>query len=195
MKTGLADFKGDLSVLSPAMFVSRWLLERVPHLFGQEQNSYLEWKHFIGERIGVDPRAVSLVGSAATGFSLSPQKAFQPFQESSDVDVAVVSAHHFDLVWRWMRTLGSERYGYPGYVQKIIDDHRTRLVYFGAIATDRFLQYTPIGKEWLPVLSEAGKRLPGGVREVNVRLYREFEALRAYQVNCCNAVKEQHPRT
>jgi len=184
-----AAIRSDLGTLPFDVFVSRWILERVPHVFSSDLNAYLAWKHALGARIGVDPRAIVLVGSAATGFSLNPNRALRPFTAASDIDVAVVSPHHFDIVWRWLRNLGAERYGYPRYVQDQIDDHRERLLYWGAIATDRLLQYTPLGKEWIPALADVAKTLPGGTRDVNVRLFREFEALRAYQMNGCGKVR------
>jgi hypothetical protein len=190
MKPTSTDIRAELGALPTSMFVSRWLLERIPHVFGDDFDLYLEWKHDLGTRLGVDPRAITLVGSAASGFSFSPQRALQPFHERSDVDVAVVSAHHFDIVWRWLRSLSVERYRLPRYVQGQIDDHRERLVYWGAIATDRLLHYTPLGKQWIPALSEVAKRLPGNnSRDVNVRLFREFEALRAYQMHCCDTIR------
>ena len=189
MAAASPDIRVDLGALSTAIFVSRWILERVPHVFDGDAAAYIAWKHELGDRIGVDARAIVLVGSAATGFSLSPERPLKPFDAKSDVDVAVVSPHHFDIVWRWLRNLGSERYGFPGYVQAQIDDHRQRLVYWGAIATDRLLQHTPLGKTWVPALADVAKMLPGGTREVNIRLFREFDALRAYQVHGCNEVK------
>jgi hypothetical protein len=190
MKPNATDIRAELSALPSSMFVSRWLLERIPHVFGDDFDLYLQWKHDLGARLGVDPRAITLVGSAAAGFSFSPQRALEPFREASDVDVAVISAHHFDIVWRWLRSLGTDRYRLPRYVQSQIDDHRERLVYWGAIATDKILQYTPLGKQWVPALSEAAKGLPGNnSRDVNVRLFREFEALRAYQTHCCETIR------
>jgi hypothetical protein len=181
--------RSNLRSLSTGLFVSRWLLERVPHVFAGDLEAYVDWKHALSDRIFVDPKAITLVGSGASGYSLSPNKALKPFHAGSDIDVAVVSAHHFDVVWRWLRTLGSERYGWPRYVQEQIGDHRQRLVYWGAIATDRILQYTPLGKDWVPALADLANTLPGGRRDINVRLFREFEALRAYQVHGCAQIR------
>jgi len=184
------EFRADLAALPASLFVSRWLLERVPFLFADDFNEYVDWKHYLSERLGVDPRAICLVGSAAAGVSLSPQRALRPFTESSDVDVALISAHHFDIVWLWLRSLGAERYKLPRYAQEQIEDHRERLVYWGAIATDRLLQYTPLGKTWVPALDAAAAKLPGGRRDVNVRLFRDHEALRSYQINCCDLIRK-----
>jgi predicted nucleotidyltransferase len=191
MKSASTDIRKDLIDLPSRLFVSRWLLERVPFVFAEDFDAYLAWKHDLGDRLDVDPRAICLVGSAASGFSLSPQRAFQVFGERSDIDVAVVSAQHFDMVWRWLRSLGAERYRLPQYVQAQIDDHRERLVYWGAIATDKFLQYTPLGKAWVPALAEAAQRLPNAAHDVNVRLFREFETLRTYQAHCCDKIRDK----
>src|SRR4029079_6408600 len=97
------------------------------------------WKHRLGRLIEVDPRAILFVGRAAAGMSFNPKANLRPFRRASDIDIAIVSAHHFDLLWRWMRSLGARKYAFQEDVQKWIDEHRTRLVYWGVIETDRIL--------------------------------------------------------
>jgi hypothetical protein len=85
------------------------------------------------------------VGSASAGFSLSPQRALQPFRDRSDVDIAAVSAHHFDIVWRWLRSLGAERYKLPQYVQKqrrAFPATRVAMSTFACLGNSRHLERT-----------------------------------------------------
>jgi hypothetical protein len=46
-----------------------------------------------------------------------------------------------------------------------------------------------LGREWIPALADAAKRLPWGHRDVKIRLFREFDALRAYQVDCRGKIR------
>src|SRR5689334_2058261 len=43
---------------------------------------------------------IVVVGSAKTGFSLKPEKAFAKFHDRSDVDVIIISAALFDDAWQ-----------------------------------------------------------------------------------------------
>ena len=170
---------------------SHFLLERVPYLFSGDHNAYIEWKHELASRIGVDARALCLVGSAAIGISLNPNKNYKSFDDDSDIDVAAISDYHFDVAWTWMRNLGSERFRLPRVAQSSIEQHRTQLVYFGAIASDQIIQYMPFGRLWTEAISYVKGLAPIDGRDVNVRIYRDFSALRSYQVRNLTRLREK----
>lgn len=172
----------DLRAQQPLdMVVSRWILEATPVLFGTDHELYWRWKHRLGKTFQLDPKCLVLVGSAALGFSMNPNKLGKPFDDESDVDVAAISSAHFDSAWRWMRSLGAQRYKLPPIAQAAIDDHRTRLIYFGAIASDRILPHLPFGAHWKDGLLAMQPQEPVNGRTINVRIYRDFESLRTYQ--------------
>ncbi len=178
-----ANIKNDLLTLRPELFASKWIFERVPYVFKTDSDAHIEWKHKLGTLLDVDPRDIIVVGSAACGASLNPAKNLKVFQQNSDVDVAVVSAHHFNIVWQWMRGLGAERYRFTQDAQNWIEEHRTRLLYWGVIATDRLLPLTPLAPRWVNALVQMAKTKPTEGRDINVRLYMDFKALRAYHVS------------
>lgn len=175
----------------PGLVASIRVLEAVPYLFAGDARACIEWKERLATAIGVNSRSVVVVGSAAAGFSLSPHKNLAAFSDDSDVDVAVVSAHHFDVGWRWLRSLGAERYRYPGYIQRWIEDHRTRLVYYGAIATDKLLPYMPFGPAWVQATAPLAAAVPISGREVNIRLYRDNESLAGYQTHSITKLRDR----
>jgi hypothetical protein len=157
------------------------VLEPVPFIFAGDGDAYREWRHDLGARLKVDPRALAIVGSASTGVSLSLRKNLAHFHDGSDVDVAVISMVHFEGAWQWLRQLGADFYDLPPAAKESVKEHRERLVYWATIATDVLIGHMPIGSAWVPALAAIGQKTPPSVRTVNVRLYRDFEALRAYQ--------------
>lgn len=165
---------------TPEDYVSHYVIDRVPSVFSDRQ-TYIDWKKTIGEGLQVDPYGVILVGSACTGFSLSPHKNFREFHEKSDLDVAVISDRHFDEAWRFLRDLGSDIHKLPSTSKQAVNSHRSGHVFDGVIATDKFVQFLPFGKTWVPVLERASTSAPADGREVKVRLYRDLFALRSYQ--------------
>jgi hypothetical protein len=172
-----------LASLTAEVFVNHHVLDRTPWLF-EDRTRYIEWKTILATEIAVDPFSIVVVGSAALGFSLSPKKGLSPFGERSDIDVAVVSPTHFDTAWRWLRNLGSPRLlGHGSFERGIVDWHRKNLVFDGAIATtDELLSRLEFGPSWKAALGRAGNREPTVGRNVKVRVYRDFESLRAYHV-------------
>jgi len=173
----------DLRTLSPERFVSMRVLEPIPFIFNGDGDAYREWRHDLGTRLKVDPRALAIVGSAAAGVSLSPRKNLAPFHADSDVDVAVISMVHFELGWQWLRQLGADLYALPPDARASVKDHRERLIYWATIATDVLIGHMPVGTAWVPALAAIAQVTPPSARTVNVRLYRDFEALRAYQAH------------
>ena len=175
----------------PLSFIaSKWIIDRTPHVFQSDRESYLVWKEALAEKIGVDSYGMTFIGSSSTGFSLNPFKNFKPFDDESDIDIAVISHHYFDLSWHFMRNMGSMRYGFTNKQRDLIDDHVSRYIYGGTIATDRILGVLPFGKDWLAAIGDMTKTPPTENREINLRIYMDFESLRAYQVFNLNRIRD-----
>jgi hypothetical protein len=172
--------RDDLLSLKPPEFVGRWFVEKTPHLFAGDQAAHVAWRRTLADTLGVSLFDLVIVGSAALGKSLNPAHPFALFSDDSDIDVAVVSDHYFDLAWRWMRRLGADRYRLPQTAQNWVKEHESRLVYWGSIATDQLLPHLPFGPDWVPKLAELAAQPPVNGREINVRLYRDHASLEAY---------------
>lgn len=173
----------DLVHLDPSIFVSKWILERIPHIFGADQLRYNEWRRILAGGIGVDPCAIVLTGSSSVGISLNPAKDFKEFDGYSDIDVAVISSYHFEVAWRRLRNLGTEYTRLGVVARRTVYEHRNKYIYFGTIATDKILGHLPFGREWQTGLSKMTAINPTEGRRITARLYRDFDSLRGYQVN------------
>jgi hypothetical protein len=176
-------FLADLKRLPPSLVASKWLIDRTPYIFENNRNDYLQWKESLGEKLGIDSNALSIVGSAKLGFSLNPNKNYKNFDNDSDVDVAVISNHYFDLSWHFLRNIGTQLYTLEQLQKYSVQDHRQRLIYWGTIATDRILGILPFSKLWLKAVSEMATISPTFSRNINMRIYMDYESLKAYQVN------------
>lgn len=159
-------------------FVDVNLLERVPFMF-DDQLQYLTWRRAGAGYLDVDPRNVIVVGSAAHGFSITSGSAFGP---ESDVDVAVISEPHFNQAWSFMRHAKIGLLKATQFQKEHLRDHAATSVYHGCVATDFILPLMPFGGVWQRGASALAQSLPGGVRQINFRLYRDVEALRSYQI-------------
>lgn len=171
------ELKSDLAKLPAPEIVSQWFVHRLPTLFAGDEPGHVAFKAEAARRLNVSVFDIVIVGSAAVGFSLNPDKNFSAFSTESDVDIAVASPHHFELAWRWLRNLGARRYRLPQRAQSWIKEHETRLVYWGQIATDQILEHMPFGGEWVRALASLSGVKPIDGREVTVRLYRDYTAL------------------
>jgi hypothetical protein len=173
----------DLVHLNPSVFVSKWILERIPHVFGDDQLRYNEWRRVLGDGIGVDPCAIALTGSSSVGISLNPGKDFKEFDGRSDIDVAVISSFHFEIAWRQLRNMGPAYFRLGPETKRSVDEHRSKYIYFGTIAADQILGQLPFGRDWQTCLSRMATINPTEGRRITARLYRDFESLRGYQLS------------
>jgi hypothetical protein len=105
----------------------------VPAIFNNDANAYRLWREALAKPLGVDPCNLFIVGSACVGCSVNPYKDWNAFDAESDVDIAVISSHHFDLAWRTMRL--SRRADVTGDEWREIEFHRKGYIYWGCIAT------------------------------------------------------------
>lgn len=172
-------------------FLSHRLLGTIPTIFEENRVSYMDWKQDLSRLLDVDSYSILFVGSAALGFSLNPHKAFKPFGHDSDVDIAVISARYFDAAWHFFRTLGSTRFRLPSYIQSSIKENLPRDVYWGMIATDRLLPYLPFGPAWVRALESMSRIDPTADRRLNLRLYRDIESLRSYQLRSLKIARDR----
>lgn len=94
------------SARSRRAFVERDLLDGVPWVFDGDEDQFAIWRRRASSAGGFSVENVYIVGSAATGYSLSPRKAGREFRKltpsqsrSSDIDIAVVDAELFTGIW------------------------------------------------------------------------------------------------
>ncbi len=160
---------------------SKWIIERIPYIFDNNLENYIDWKERLSNYIGVDSKAIVFTGSSSIGFSLNPTKNFKAFETNSDIDVAIISSHYFDIAWHFLRTLGPQFHRYKPTVQNAITEHRDRSIYHGTIATDRIVHILPFGQTWVNAMNEMRRINPTIDREINFRIYKDFEALKSYQ--------------
>jgi predicted nucleotidyltransferase len=175
-------FIKSLTTETPIVFIDNHLFDRIPAIFENDRPQFINWKRTLAEKIEVDSACIMIVGSAATGTSLNPSKNFRPFDEKSDVDVAVVSPYHFTVGWRYLRMNSARRLRVDARTRIAWDEHVNRYIYWGTLATDRLLGVLPFGLQWLNAITDIAQHPPTLGRSVNLRIYADYDSLRAYQI-------------
>lgn len=169
--------------IDESLALSLTLESEVPHVFSDDRRMFEAWRRDLSRHLDVDPAAVIVAGSAAVGVSLNPDKKLKAFGANSDVDVAIISQHHFNVAWRWMARLTStEKYRLPKEAQAAVKNHRLRHIYFGAVATDDLIGHLPFGARWTQAAEAMKARSPVNGRDINFRIYRNRHAFRHYQL-------------
>jgi len=167
----------------PELVASLWILDTVPYPFKENKKQYANWRHKLSSMIEVDSSEIVIIGSGAFGISLNPYKNYRFYDDDSDIDVAIISEYFFNTSWRYLRNLGTDIHSMPPAAKQSVKDHVNKYVYWGTIATDKILPYLPFGSRWSIALQEMSKIEPTKNRNIKARIYKDFESLRAYQVN------------
>ncbi|WP_316192630.1 hypothetical protein [Bradyrhizobium sp. SZCCHNRI1029] len=177
-----ADFKAAILKHGLEAAASTHLMERVPFVFDDDWELYRTWKRKLAKLIEVDPLNITVIGSGSIGFSLNPRKDFRAFSPQSDIDVAVISDYHFSIAWRALRSLKLPDVR-THRDREAVKEHRTNYIYWGVIATDKVLPYLPFVRTWTEAVSAMSGERPTEERDIKLRLYRDYDALRAYHMN------------
>jgi hypothetical protein len=173
----VAQVEADLKALTPDECVRKWYGVSTPHIFHGNLAAYHDFKGDVAARLAVSHFGVVLIGSAALGVRLTSNRRLASFGVDSDVDVAIISSHHFELGWKWLRELGASRYSLPPRAQDWVKEHESRLVYWGAIASDQLLPHIPFGATWADGLAHALAKTRYSGRFISARIYRDAESL------------------
>ena len=93
----LDEFKADLCTYTDIQIVRKYILNGGCHALTEHQ--HYELKERICEHFKIQFNDVIVVGSGKLGFSIKPNKRYQPFGDESDIDIAVVSTELFTKTW------------------------------------------------------------------------------------------------
>jgi len=182
----ISELRSVLNSVSIERFVETQILGIVPWIFEDDHNAYARWRNRIALEAGVEPNCLYVVGSAATGFSLSPQKAGRMFRtlsvsgaDRSDIDVAVASEDLFLRAWNSILLIdrGSRPSGLQGFRGKIREN-----VYWGHISEKAIPRNTSPSRQIRSMKTACTRESPFLGYSVSLRVYRRDVDLRGYQV-------------
>ena len=182
------------------VFVERHVLNRVPWIFGGDQDAFEAWRTRVGGEAGVNPGGVFVVGSAATGYSLKPKHAgrlFRPFGApepgASDIDIAVVDEGLFLRAWdvllrvdRSGRLWSHVSWFFKGDSPE--NSHRDGVyriregVYWGAIGAQFMTRGSSVARAMTSVFSATTRHVPFRGYQPRARVYRRYDDLVGYHI-------------
>ena len=136
----------------------------------------------ISKGLNVAPSNICVIGSARIGFSLSPERFGEPFNQFSDIDIIIVSSSLFDPSWVNIlehRRTNRSRLGY--YTKRRLKDHRDfHYIYNGWMYPESVVEALKIGERWLRTFNGLSRITELASRSIGSRLYRTWEHARLY---------------
>lgn len=162
-----------------------------PWIFKTDE-SFEKWQEEVSGDLALSRESIRLVGSAATGFSLSPEKPGRPFRERpdtagtlSDIDVALVDQALFLAAWEAIVQLDRGlRLGPKAYQVR-------QNVYWGLVADFSVPRNTQPSRRLLGAMSALSRRPPLRGYKVRCRIYRRLDDLRAYHMESLRKLRQR----
>lgn len=175
-----------LRSFSDEEFAFRHVLEPVPFIFGPSAAGFHTWREAVASFLQTEPASVFLVGSAATGYSLSPEKParlFRPITVSaperpSDIDLAIVAPEFFLRTWETLLTHDRRR---TLRMRRDQIEKMRRYIYFGALFDYTVPANTDAARALRAAVSHTRGTLLMRGHRVTIKLYRTHKDLAAYQ--------------
>lgn len=175
-------------------FVDQEIFARRPWIFAEDE-AYSAWQASVATELALGPKSIRIVGSAATGFSLSPLKPGRPFRtapdafgRTSDIDIALIDPNLFAEAWNTIvsfdRVRGLGKMGED--LKKIRVD-----VYWGLVAQYSVPRNTNPARKFSTAIMVIGRRPPLRGYVVRCRVYRRIEDLRAYHVSSLRQLRAE----
>lgn len=175
----------------------------MPYVFRSNPSAHDLLKRQLCSRLGLRPEAIFVVGSAKVGFSLSPDtfpRAFSP--PASDIDVVVIDARLFDVVWNSLLDWNYPRRGklmgpawewakrrrndlYWGWFSPQYLDFRDFLTFPESLNPVRDLK-----ADWLAAFRELARHPLLSRHEVTGRLYRTWDHALSYHVYSLSKLRD-----
>lgn len=150
-------------------------------------------KEIISTYLKIGFHSLQIVGSAKTGFSLSPRNLLQPFHDatestsSSDIDIAVISNRLYRYWWEELKRV-SNLFFIPDY-QGI-----TSSVFRGFINEKNITHVEYLRPQWEDIFCPINRSLQDKlnlIHPISYRIYRSWEDLQEYQLNSISEARKK----
>ena len=173
-----ADLLGDLE---PKIVTQKYLLHG--NCQAIDEVTYFELKSHVAQHLDIHPNEVLMVGSGKLGFSIAPEKQFNEFGDTSDIDLAIISPRLFDHVWENVFEFEQE----GGYWEDM--KYFKKCLYKGWVRPD-LVPEIDFSKEWWEFFNSVNKSRRFGPYHVSAGIYKNWFFLEKYLSKCVVKCKE-----
>lgn len=154
---------------------------------GKEKHAeiYDDFKIYMSNKLDIHFNNIAIVGSAKLGFSLSPNKKFNTFNQNSDIDLVLVSNLLFRQSWDAFIDL-STRFHIPNYKQITSNVFRRFISLKNPDIRNEFF------KKWSKKINPCKKDLQTIFEiphDINYRIYESWKDVERYHIAGLEAIK------
>ncbi|GAA3616997.1 hypothetical protein GCM10022223_36890 [Kineosporia mesophila] len=155
--------------------------------FAFPNSDFRKFVRLVSDQLQVDPNGIFCIGSGAIGLSSNPGKVsgrnLKPFDEKSDLDIAVISEVHFEQAWRDLRNKAQPSLDPMDKLVKENISWQRKRFFDGAILINKLLPVLSFGSSWIAAIERIQERtsiLLDRNIDVEIWVYRDYWSVRNY---------------
>jgi hypothetical protein len=191
MPVSVAQFRDMLATKPLDEIVEGTLFPAIPFIFQSNTTLYDTFRSALSAGLFVPTADITVVGSAALGFSMDPSSFGQKFNANndSDVDVIVVSQSLFEkawgdlLMWNHGRKWSMSR----SRVEMILSHHH-RSIYWGHVWPDSLTRISAVTEPWIRSFRGLSREPELAPFNFQGRLYKSWDHALYYHVHSLRGV-------
>ena len=150
---------------------------------------YDKFKKFISSNLNIHFHNISIIGSAKTKFSFSPNKNFKEFHDKSDFDIVLVSNELFTYFWSALYDISLQQHvnNYQNLTSNIFRK-------FISVKDDDPHYNNEALMNWQRKLSEFKTQLQLEYKiysDINYRIYANWESVESYHLEGIKKLKDK----
>lgn len=174
----IIQFRSDLRRFSVDEMVQRHIT--YGSAFALDADRYFELKSLVAKQFGLHHSEVLMVGSGKLSFSIVEKKRYQPFGDTSDSDLALISPDLFESIWLDAYEYWRARNFWPEY------DKFKSYLFRGWIRPDKLPPAETFrrNRDWWEFFRQLTASQRFGPYRIRAGLYRSWSFLEAYQTKC-----------
>ncbi len=172
-----------------------WYFERILQIDEKEVlHAVDDFKMIVSEAMSIGFSSVVMVGSAKTGYSLSPKKFLKQFvdegEKKSDIDIAIISPYLFEHFWKLFRQ------SYDVTKERLYQ-YISRAIYRGYISDQDIKNIEECRKEWIELSRKSTQQLQIKLyfkHAIHYRIYRDWKDMEEYHIQAIERLKGEVER-
>lgn len=190
------DLKTQLRSADLEEFVDSVVLTTESPHFSNDQIRHVSTSLAAKFSIEIDSVQICVVGSAKLGYGLFKKRtktgvvlpAFRPFRPESDIDLAIISPHLYEIIWDELSTHANNFPWMPWDSGKLGD-----YMVYGWLRPDHFPKNIRLRRcdDWWDVFRALSSDSRLGRRSIRGALYHSLDHLRRYQLRGLNQCRAE----
>ena len=171
LKQAIKEF-GTTKALNEYLFASK------PICFAKNEALVWEIRRRISEYFDIPTRNLEIVGSAKLGFSLSDERFGKPYNNSSDIDIVIVSPELFAQFWNDLLYFDNRYYSLSTEQRLNLEDSYST-VHKGYLSPDK-LPKSERKEIWWKLFNELSNKPKFEYRKIRGRLFLSWKFVEKY---------------